>query len=101
MARSTAKVILFSRLAVDDKSIQWPTAVFNTHDEAKSYATMIKMAHTSGAVETAKSLDPRTALDKSGKFVPGLRFSIVEVPYQPTPALADGDLFGDEDGKTS
>lgn len=100
MARSTAKVILFSRVTVDDKTAQWPTAVFNDHNEAKAFATIIKMAHTNGDAKAAVALDSKTALDKNGKLVPGLRFSIAEVPYQPTPALSDGDLFGEDETKT-
>lgn len=97
MARSTAKVILFSRITVDGKTHQWPTAVFNDHDEAKAFATVIKMAHQSGNVEGAKALDKNTPVDDKGKLVPGLRFSIAEVPYQPTPALSDSDLFGEDE----
>jgi hypothetical protein len=101
MARSTAKVILFSRLTVDGKVHQWPTAVFNDHNGAKSYATMIKMAHTSGDVKSAQSLDKHTAVDDKGKLIAGLKFSIAEVPYDPSPALGDGDLFGDDETQTS
>ena len=100
MARSLNKVILFSRVTVDDKSHQWPTAVFNTHDEAKSYATIVKMAHSQGDAKTALALDPHTAVDKNKKLVPGIKFSIVEVPYQPTPALSDDDLFGEDETPT-
>ena len=101
MARSTAKVILFSRLTVDGKTHQWPTAVFNDHDEAKAFATVVKMAHTSGDVKGAVALDAKTGVDEKGKLVPGIKFSIAEVPYQPTPALSDGDLFGDDETPTS
>ena len=101
MARSTSKVILFSKLTDGDKTAQWPTAVFNTHEEAKAFATIVKMAHTSGDVKAAQGLDPKTALDKSGKLVPGIRFSIVEVAYAPTPSLSDGDLFGEDETPTS
>lgn len=97
MARSTSKVILFSRLTVDGKTHQWPTAVFNDHNGAKAYATMIKMAHSSGDAKSASALDSHTNVDDKGKLVPGLRFSIAEVPYDPTPALSDGDLFTDDE----
>ena len=101
MARSTAKVILFSRVTVDGKDHQWPTAVFNDHNEAKAYATIVKMAHTQGDAKAAVALDAKTPLDKNGKLVAGLRFSIAEVPYQPTPALSDEDLFGKDEDATS
>lgn len=100
MARSTAKVILFSRIEVDGKTHQWPVAVFNDHDGAKSYATIIKMAHTSGDVKGAKALDKNTPVDKAGKLIAGLKFSIAEVPYEPTPALSDEDLFGKDETPT-
>jgi len=96
MARSTAKVILFSRVTADGKVHQWPTAVFNDHDEAKAYATIIRVAHKSGDAKSAMALDAKTAVDDKGKLIAGLRFSIAEVPYQPAPALSDEDLFGDD-----
>lgn len=101
MARSTAKVILFSRVTQDGKTFQWPTAVFANHDGAKAYATMIKMAHTSGNVDGAKSLDPKTAVDDKGKLLPGLRFSIAEVAYDPQPSFGDEDLFGADETATT
>lgn len=101
MARSTQKVILFSRITVEDKTVQWPTAVFNDHNGARAYATLIKMAHNSQDTESAKSLDPKTPVDAKGKLVPGLRFSIAEVPYDPSPSLADGDLFGEDEAPTA
>lgn len=101
MARSTAKVILFSRVTYDKKVHQWPTAVFNDHDAARAYATMIKMAHSAGNAESAKTLDPRTAVDGDGKLIPGVRFSIAEVPYSPQPVFSDEGLFDEDTPATS
>lgn len=93
MAKSTAKVILFSRVTVDKKTLQWPTAVFNDHSGARTYATFLKMAHAAGNKELAVKLDPRTQADAEGTLVPGLKFSIVEAPYSPAPDLGeDGDI---------
>lgn len=96
MARSTAKVILFSKHVVGKIVHQWPTAVFNDLESAKSYATMIKMAHASGDVKTAQTLDPQTPVTEDGKLHDGIKFSIKEVPYAPAPTFADGDLFEGE-----
>lgn len=101
MARAAKSVILFSRVTVDDKTAQWPVATFSDHDAAKTYATLIKMAHANGDVKTAKALDSKTAVDGKDKLIPGMRFSIVEVPNQPSPSLGDGDLFGEEETPTS
>lgn len=97
MARSTAKVILFSRVTHNKAVHQWPTAVFNTHDDAKSFATILSMAHKSGDVETAKKMDAKTAIQEDGKLVPGLRFSIVEVPYSPEASLGITDMLDSEE----
>jgi hypothetical protein len=93
MAVSTAKVILFSRIKDGSKTVQWPVAVFNKHADARSFATILSMAHKSGDVETARQMDARTAVTDDGKLVPGLRFSIVEVPYSPPASLAASDMI--------
>lgn len=98
MAASTAKVILFSRIADGKNVLQWPTAVFNKHEDARAFATILGMAHKTGDAETAKSMDAHTKVTEDGKLVTGLRFSIVEVPYAPTAALGESDMF-DEPGK--
>lgn len=91
MARSTSKVILFSRVTVDRKVHQWPTAIFNKHEEARTFATLLKMAHATGNADLARKMDPKTALDGEGKLVTGLKFSILEVPYSPAVDLGDDD----------
>lgn len=101
MAKSTAKVILFSRVTVDKKTLQWPTAVFNDHNSARTYATFIKMAHTAGNTDLAVKLDPKTQADADGKLYPGLKFSIVEAPYSPAPDLGDDDSIETESAQTS
>ena len=100
MARSTAKVILFSRIKDGNKTVQWPTAVFNTHEDAKSFATILSMAHKSGDVATAKAMDPKTAVTEDDKLVAGLRFSIVEVPYSPAASLAASDMLDEPEKPT-
>jgi hypothetical protein len=97
MAKSTAKVILFSRVTVDKKVHQWPTAVFNDHAHAKTYATTLSVAYKSGDVDGVKSMDKNMPLDSDGKLIPGLRFSIAEVPYDPSPALSANDMFDDDE----
>lgn len=101
MAKSTYKVILFSRVIVDKKVHQWPTAVFNTHGDAKTFATLMAVAHKSGDVETAKQMDAKTAVTEDGKLVPGLKFSIVEVPYSPEAAINSDDMFDAPESPTT
>lgn len=101
MARSTAKVILFSRVTVDKKVHQWPVAVFNNHPDARTYATLVKMAHAAGNVELAKSLDPKTVVTDDGKLADGLKFSIVEVPYAPQPDFSKDDTIESDETPTS
>lgn len=101
MAASTAKVILFSRVIVNKKTYQWPTAVFNKHDDAKSYATVLGMAHRNGDVTAAQAMDKDTKVDSDGKLIPGLRFSIVEVPYSPSASLGAADMFDEPETPTS
>jgi|SRR5271168_954895 len=101
MARSTAKVILFSRVKVATKVHQWPTAVFNSHEDARQFATILMMAHKSGDVTAATAMDSRTAVAEDGKLVTGLKFSIAEVPYSPSAAIGTDDIFAEEVPATS
>lgn len=101
MAASTAKVILFSRVVHDKRTYQWPTAVFNRHAEAKAFATVLGMAHKNGDADSARAMDTNTKTTDDGKLVPGLRFSIVEVPYSPSASLGTSDMFDDDEPPTS
>lgn len=101
MARSTSKVILFSRVTVDKKVHQWPVAVFNDHPSARTHATLIKMAHASGNAELAKRLDGKTVVTEDGKLADGLKFSIVEVPYAPQPDFGQDDSIESDETPTS
>jgi len=101
MARSTFKVILFSRVTVDKRVHQWPTAVFNNHEDAKAYATILGMSHKSGDVTTAKAMDAKTAVAEDGTLVPGLKFSITEVPYSPAVSLGASDMIDSDETPTA
>lgn len=101
MAASTHKVILFSRVKDGNKTLQWPTAVFNSHQDAKTFATILSVAHKSGDVETAKAMDAHTKVTEDGKLAAGLRFSITEVPYSPTAKLDMSDMFDSEPSASS
>lgn len=101
MAASTRKVILFSRIKDGNKTLQWPTAVFNDHEDAKTFATILSVAHKSGDVKTAQAMDQHTKVDGDGKLVTGLRFSIVEVPYSPKASFGISDMLDEPDSPTS
>ena len=91
--RALTKTILFTRVTVDKHVHQWPVAVFGDTAKAKTHAVLINTAHVAGNVEMAKSLDPQTRVDAEGKLIPGIKFSVVEVPYEPSLADSADDLF--------
>lgn len=101
MAVKTNAVILFSRVKDGNKTLQWPVAVFSNHDQARSFATVLGMAHKNGDADTAKQMDPATKVDDGGKLVPGLRFSITEVRYSPSASLGASDMFDEDNPPTS
>lgn len=101
MARSTSKVILFSKVPDGKSTFQWPTAVFNNHDDAKSFATILGMAHKSGDAKTAVAMDAKTALNEDGTLRPGLKFSIVEVPYSPPVSIGASDMLDEDETPTA
>lgn len=84
--RSTEKTILFARLTVDRKTHQWPVAVFNTKESAGTYAAYLKMAHSVGHTETVRTLDVNAKVDDNGHLIPGTKFSLQTLPYEPSPA---------------
>jgi hypothetical protein len=101
MPVSTKKSILFAR-AADGKAVhQWPVAVFNEPAQAKSYAGMVKMAHSAGSDEMVKALDPAHKLDADGKPLTGVKWSIVTVPYAPTPSFEDDEVTDETQASTS
>lgn len=93
--KAATKTILFSRVTVDKAVHLWPTAVFANDKDAKAYATLLKMAHSTGNVDLAVSLDPETRLTAEKTLVPGIRFSIKIAPYAPTPGDDGGDPFAE------
>jgi hypothetical protein len=101
MARSTSKVILFSRVTVNKQVHQWPTAVFNNHEDARSFATILGMAHKSGDAATATAMDAKTAKAEDGTLIAGLKFSIVEVPYSPPVSIGASDMLDDDTAPTT
>lgn len=91
MPVSTEKTILFAR-ALDGKvTHQWPVAVFNQPAQAKSYAGMLRLAYSTGSPEAIKALDPNAKKGADEKHLTGVKYSLVTVPYAPTPAFADED----------
>lgn len=101
MAVKTTSVILFARVKDGNKTLQWPVATFGNHDRARSFATILGMAHKNGDAESARSMDPQTKTTDDGKLVPGLRFSIVETRYDPSASLGASDMFDEPEVPTS
>lgn len=91
--KATAKTVLFSRVTINKAVHQWPVGVFANPTSAKTYAAYIKMAHSSGNAELAKKLDPKTRVGEDGTLVPGLKLSLLTLPYEPSP----GDTFATDD----
>lgn len=91
--KASSKTVLFSRITVNKTVHQWPVGVFANSTSAKTYAAYVKMAHSSGLVDLAKKLDPKTRVTEDGKLMPGVKFSVVTLPYEPSP----GDGISDDD----
>lgn len=95
MPVSTQKSILFAR-AQDGKQVHlWPVATFNKPQSAKAYASMLKIAYKSGNHEAVAALDPAHRKTAEGAPIADVKWSIVVVPYEPSP------VFGDDDGEVS
>lgn len=101
MAVSTAKVILFGRLVHNKQTYLWPIAVFNKLGDAKAFATVLGVAYKNGDTAGVKAMDRNAKIDDAGVLVPGLRFSITEVPYSPSPSVGASDMFDAEEAPTT
>lgn len=96
MTKSIAKTVLFTTVKDGRTVHQWPTAVFNGPANAKAYATFLSLAHRSGDVEAARKLDKGTKVGEDGRLLPGVRFSMVTVAYEPSPDLSEDDVVSDD-----
>lgn len=101
MPISTKKVILFARATEGKVVHQWPVAVFNQPSGAKSYASMLRIAYKSGSHEAIAVLDPSHRKDGDGKALTEIKWSTLEVPYQPQPTFDDDETASAEDTPTS
>lgn len=89
MAKSTSKTILFATARHDKKVYQHPVAVFNNADDAKRFATYLRLAHRASDKDAAVALDPKTHLTPEGDLIADTKWSIAEVAYAPEPNLGD------------
>lgn len=91
MPVSTQKSILFSR-ATEGKAVHlWPVAVFNQPSQAKTYASMLKVAYKSGNHEAVAALDPNHRKGEDGTPLSDIKWSVVTVPYSPEPSFGEDD----------
>ena len=95
MAAATKKTILTSVTRHDKKVFTHPVAVFANPTDAKTYATFIRLALRAGDKDAMLKLDPQTVLDSDGNLAADVKWSLLTVPYAPSPDFGD-----DEDAAT-
>lgn len=88
--KASKKTILFAKATHERKVHQWPVAVFAQPDEARAYATFLRLAYRAKDAESIAALDPQYAKDTEGAPLYDTKWSLVTVPYSPMPEL-DGD----------
>lgn len=95
--RATSKVILFGRATHERKVHQWPVAVFAKTDDARAYATFLRLAYRAKDEGAIAALDPGHAKTSDDKIIFEVKWSMVTVPYAPLPEMdADSDAATDE-----
>jgi hypothetical protein len=94
--KAATKTVLFTRVTVDKQVHLWPTAVFANDKSAKAYTMLLSMAHKTGNTDLAVQLDPETRLTEEKTLVPGVKFSIKIVTYEPTLGESGDDPFADD-----
>lgn len=95
--RATSKVILFGKATAGKALHQWPIAVFAKTDEARAYATFLKLAYRAKDADAIAALDPGHAKDANDEPLYTAKWSMVTVPYAPLPEMdADDEAATDE-----
>jgi hypothetical protein len=89
--KATTKTILFGRVTHERKLHQWPIAAFANADAAKSYATFLKLTCRSKDAVALLALDPQHPKDVNDVPLFDAKWSIVTVPYDPAPDIAEDD----------
>lgn len=89
--KSTSKTVLFTTASDGRKTIQWPVAVFNDQASAKSFAAFLRLAVKAGNVDVVKVLDPSVKLTEEGKLHANMKYSVIDLPYAPTPELPEDE----------
>lgn len=101
MAASKSKVILFGTAKQAKVTHRWPVAVFNDAKQAKSYATFLRLAYRAADWPAVKTLDPSAVMTEEGTPIKDTKWSLVEVPYAPSPDLEDDDAATEEAAPTA
>lgn len=95
--RATSKVVLFGRATHDKKLHQWPIAVFAKTDDARAYATFLRLAYRAKDDAAITALDPNFAKGADDKPLYDTKWSMVTIPYAPLPEMdTDSDAATDE-----
>lgn len=89
--KASSKTVLYCKLTHDRKVFQWPVAVFPNTDDARAYATFLRLAYRAKDHESILALDPTCAKDADGKPLEGAKWSMLTLPYAPVPELDTDD----------
>lgn len=89
--RAIQKTILFAKVTHDRKVHQWPVAVFAKADDARAYATFLRLAYRAKDDASIAALDPSHARDAEAKPLYEVKWSMLTVPYSPLPELDSDD----------
>jgi hypothetical protein len=101
MAVATSKALLIAVSRHDRKVYTHPVAIFGKDAEAKSYATFLRLAHRANDKEAFLALDPKSDLTAEGELIKDTKWSILVLPYAPTPNFGEEDDAASEDAVTS
>jgi len=95
--RATSKVILFGKATYNKKLYQWPIAVFAKTDDARAYATFLRLAYRAKDEGAIAALDPSHAKTDDNAIIFDVKWSMVTVPYAPLPEMdTDADAATEE-----
>lgn len=87
--RSTSKYVVFTRSSHEKRTITRPTAVFANTKTAMVYKARLSAAHAAKDVQRVMALDPKAPLTPEGKLHDDTKFTVVELPYEPTEEVAE------------
>lgn len=98
--KAATRAILMCRVQVEKQIHLYPVAVFPNGGAGRAYAALLHIAHKTGDHAGAVKLDPKARVKEDKTLWPNAKFSVTEVPYDPSAVSDLSDEFASDPENT-